>query len=51
MNALTSLHPIVIPEKPPLTIDLSLFGASVAITLWLLLHAALVVSWLSAGRV
>lgn len=43
MNALTQLHPLVIPEKPPLTIDLSLFGAFGAITLWLLLHAALLI--------
>lgn len=45
MNALTQLHPLVIPEKPPLTIDLSLYGACVAVALWLLLHAALLLQF------
>ncbi len=52
MNALTRIPVVVVEEAAaPVALDLSLPGAVAAIALWVLLHAALVVSWLSAGRV
>lgn len=55
MNALTRIpSDFVIPEKladAPFLFDYSLLGVMAAIAIWGLLHAALAVSWLSAGQV
>ncbi len=52
MNALTRIPPLELEvADAPVAIDLSLSGVIVAVVLWLLLHAALIISWLSAGTV
>ncbi|MDP2274384.1 MAG: hypothetical protein Q8K32_26805 [Archangium sp.] len=52
MNALTRTQPLQLEVGDvPVAIDLSLSGVIVAVVLWLLLHAAIIVSWLSAGTV
>lgn len=52
MNALTRPPPLELEvAAAPVAIDLSLSGGIAAVLLWLLLHAALLVSWLSAGTI
>lgn len=52
MNALTRTQPLQLEVGDvPVAIELSLSGVIVAVVLWLLLHAAIIVSWLSAGTV
>lgn len=53
MNALTRNFPRVVPVEndAPVPFDVSLYGAVAAIALSLVLHAGLVISWLTAGRV
>jgi hypothetical protein len=53
MNALTRTPPLVLPVmtlRPPRHPNAALLGVATAMVLWALLHAALVVSWISAGR-
>lgn len=55
MNALTRI-PTLLDEPTPLTlrprptVDPAVFGVVAAMVLWAVLHAALAVSWLTAGR-
>ncbi|MDP1823775.1 MAG: hypothetical protein Q8L48_11045 [Archangium sp.] len=57
MNALTRIPPLpLLAEPAPLvlrprpSVDPAVFGVVAAMVLWALLHAALVLSWLTAGR-
>jgi hypothetical protein len=53
MNALTRIETRIIqPEAAePVPMDTSLYGVVAAISLWLLLHVAIAISWLTAGSV
>ena len=54
MNALTRNFPRVLPaanSSAPVPMDVSLYGVVAAIAVSLALHAGLVISWLTAGRV
>jgi hypothetical protein len=53
MNALTRNFPRIVPAEndAPVPMDVSLYGVVAAIALSLVLHAGIVISWLTAGRV
>ena len=53
MNALTRIPALVeadLAVRPRVAVDPQLFGAVAAMALWVVLHAGLAMSWLSAGR-
>lgn len=50
MNAWNRFVEPVVTSRPPLLFDFSLTGALAAIALWVALHLALALSWLSAGQ-
>jgi hypothetical protein len=50
MNALTRIPPLELEvADAPVAIDLSLSGVIAAVVLWVLLHAAIIALWMSAG--
>jgi hypothetical protein len=54
MNALTRIDTRIVHEEhddAPVPMDVSLYGVVAAIALSLALHAGLVISWLTMGRV